>query len=542
MTAIQPVPHGIAEPEGASRAEWARGLAVSAAWPLFTGFTAAATVIAVVLSTTPGAQFSGQAVLGGAAPLWLAAHQVPLMVRGVPFGALPLLPTVLVVLFALRGAVTATRRLRPRTWEQATAIVSGVGGAHGVFGAVLAGLVDGPVSADATTAFFGCALLAGAGATCGVVWCSRARGRFRRRADPSAVRGLRAGALGLAALFTAGAALTSGKLVVSSGTARELFASVAPDAGSAFGLWLLSVAYLPNAVIAAVAFLVGPGFAIGQVAVSPLSALPGAVPPVPLLAAIPESEAHGWWMVAFVAPLAVGVLVGWSCRRWDPNPLARLRVVAVAAVVVGLVCFLAAALTGGRLGAGAFDPVSVPAGLVAVAAFCWISLPGGVVAWFAGPRQERRLRDDVVESESAVPTEAAPPGGVATAVAAADVVATETATAAVAAAVAEDEDEDGASDDGDQEEPEDSDDVDGDDVGDEEAEDASSPSDFSPSDFSPSDSSQGDASQGDFSEDHSSEGDSSEGVSSEAGSSEGDRGEEERDVRDERRPGDDTSR
>ncbi|WP_073488018.1 cell division protein PerM [Streptoalloteichus hindustanus] len=391
MTAIQPVPHGVAEPVGATRVEWARAMAAAAVWPLFTGFTAAATVVAVVLSATPGADFSSEAVLRGAAPMWLAAHQVPLVVRGVPFGALPLLPTLLVVLLALRAAGLATERVRPRTWEQAAIIVSAVGGAHGVFGAVLAGLAAGPVTAEAATAFFGCGLVAGVGAAVGILRRAGARARLRRRADPAAVRGLRAGALGLIALFTAGAALTTLGLLLSAGTAHELFAEVAPDAGSAFGLWLLSVSYLPNAVTAAVAFLVGPGFAIGQMAVSPLSTLPGAVPPMPLLAALPAAEAERWWALAFVAPLAVGVLVGWVCRRCDPNPLARLRVVAVAAAVVGLASFLVAALAGGRLGSGAFDPVTVPAGLVAVAAFCWISFPGAVVAWFGGPRPARAV-------------------------------------------------------------------------------------------------------------------------------------------------------
>ena len=57
----------------------------------------------------------------------------------------------------------------------------------------------------------------------------------------------------------------------------------------------------------------------------------------------------------------------------------------VAAATAAVLLGLAAALSGGRLGAGPFDPVSVPAGPVALAVLGWVLVPGLVVALLAVP-------------------------------------------------------------------------------------------------------------------------------------------------------------
>ena len=62
-----------------------------------------------------------------------------------------------------------------------------------------------------------------------------------------------------------------------------------------------------------------------------------------------------------------------------------MRPVLVAALTAGVVLAVGAALAGGQLGSGPFDPVVVPAGPVLLATFAWIAVPGAVVALLAAP-------------------------------------------------------------------------------------------------------------------------------------------------------------
>ncbi|HEY8371663.1 MAG TPA: DUF6350 family protein [Pseudonocardiaceae bacterium] len=397
MTAIQTtppgVPHSALEPEPDRRGERVRALLIAAVGPLFAGYTAAATLVTCVASAAPGGDYSIPAVLRASGPVWLAAHHIPLSIGGSPLGALPLLPTLAVVLVLARSAVLAAARLQVRRPEEAGPVVAVMALAHAVFGAVLAGLSgDGPMSADPATAFFGCGLVAAGAATLGVAGRSGLLRRARRTLHPATLLGFRVAALAVAGLLAVGAALTTLGLLLSLNRVREVFAATAPDTGSAFGLLLLSVLYLPNALVAGASFAAGPGLQIGTVVIGPFHTELGALPPVPLLAALPSVPQERWWATACLAPLAVGVLVGWAFRDVHRLPRARWRVVSVGAVVTTVVFFVLTTLAGGRLGNGVFDPVAMPPGLVAAAVFGWIWLPATVVVWLCGPRPRRVRR------------------------------------------------------------------------------------------------------------------------------------------------------
>ena len=159
-----------------------------------------------------------------------------------------------------------------------------------------------------------------------------------------------------------------------------------PSFGNSFGLFLLSVLYLPNAVIAALSFTTGPGFSIGALNVGMFGYRGGAVPGLPIAGGLPEHAAP-WWPALLVLPALTGALVGWTLRRIDDDPGTRIRAVAVAGALAGFGCVLLGTLAGGRLGDGPFDPVSVPVGVASVVVFCWIVVPGGFVAFFAGPHE-----------------------------------------------------------------------------------------------------------------------------------------------------------
>jgi hypothetical protein len=209
--------------------------------------------------------------------------------------------------------------------------------------------------------------------------------------DPVVVRGLRAGAIGVAAMSAAGALVLAFGLVTHWTTATAVFEQTGSELGSEFGMFLLTVAYLPNAIVGALAFAMGPGFTMGTFSVTPLHLTITKTPAVPLFAAVPEHQSRTL-LGLMIAPLVVGVFLGWACRRIAPRPLGRLRGVAVAAAVVGATAFLLAALTGGRLGGGVFSPVTVPAGLVGAVALGWVLIPAGLVAMLAGPKPARNVR------------------------------------------------------------------------------------------------------------------------------------------------------
>ncbi|MFE0026512.1 DUF6350 family protein [Amycolatopsis sp. NPDC059021] len=390
------------EPDAVTGAKRVRVLLAAALGPLVTGYAVVATLLALVTLTAERATFSAAGALLAAGPGWLAAHQVRLDIGGHPLGVLPLLPTLGVVLLAMRAGTRAARRLGCRSTRRAVPVIAVIAGAHAVFGLIIAVLSLGaPVSANPFTAFVVPGLFGGLSATIGVVRRCGLPGIVRDRLDPLAVRGLRAGALGLAALVLGGALVFALATALSASTVDKLFA---PGAGSSFGLFLLSLLYLPNAVVAALSFMTGPGFSIGTASAGIFGSSGGPVPGLPLLGGVPEHHA-AWWSVLLVLPALAGGLVGWSVRRIDEDPAARVRTVAIAGALVGFGCVVLGTLAGGRLADGPFDPVSIPVGVASIVAFCWIVIPGGFVTFFAGAHAPARppaeLDEDLPDIDTA---------------------------------------------------------------------------------------------------------------------------------------------
>ncbi|MEU7784272.1 DUF6350 family protein [Amycolatopsis sp. NPDC049159] len=395
---------------GLSGAARVRVLLAAALGPLVTGYAAVAAVLTLVALTADRAVFSGTGVLLAAGPGWLAAHQVRLGLGGHPLGVLPLLPTLGVTLLAARTAAGAAQRLGCRSAREALPVLLTITGAHAVFGLVVALVAQGsPVTANPLVAFAVPGLLAAAAAFVGVTRSCGLPDVVAERLDPLALRGLRAGALGFAVLVACGAVVFTVATAVSWATVSDIYE---PAFGTSFGLFLLSVLYLPNAVAASLSFVTGPGFSIGDLNVGMFGYRGGAVPGVPLLGGLPDHHA-AWWPALLVLPAATGALVGWSLRKVDADPAQRIRAVAVAGAVVALGCVLLGTLSGGRLGDGPFDPVSVPVGVASVVAFCWIVIPGSFVAFFTGeheppaPPPEALEDNEAFEDADDVDTEAA---------------------------------------------------------------------------------------------------------------------------------------
>jgi hypothetical protein len=197
------------------------------------------------------------------------------------------------------------------------------------------------------------------------------------------VAGLRAGVLAVSGMVAVGAVVFAMGMIASWSTSTQLFRASAPGFGSGLGMLLLSVAYLPNALIATLSFAAGPGFGMGVVSVAQWHFHAGPLPAVPLLAPLPAVEGH-WWVFLMLLPAAVGVLTGLACRRLVRDVAGRLRAVLLAALVAGVSWLILAAMAGGSLAGGPFDPVTVPAGSLAVSAFLAVAIPGALTVWLAG--------------------------------------------------------------------------------------------------------------------------------------------------------------
>ncbi|MDT7783644.1 MAG: hypothetical protein QOF58_2063 [Pseudonocardiales bacterium] len=380
-----------------SRSERMRVLVAAAVGSVVVGYAAVAALLALISATATYAAFSTAGVLSAAAPAWLAAHHVPLRFDAGQLGVLPLLPTALLMLLVARTAAGAADRLGLYEPLQARGVVLSIAGAHAVVGGTIALIMgDGVVRATPAVAFFGCAAVSGIAATFGVAGrCGLVEIVFDKL-DPVALHGLRSGFMALFALISAGALAVGAGLAISWPTTSGLFAGAGPSIGVGLGVFLLCLGYLPNAIIAGFSYVAGAGFSLGGVEISPMRFVGGDVPPVPLLAAMPET-ANVWSPVVLVVPALIGAFVGWTCRKVSDRPSSRFRAVLVAAITAAVGCLVLAATAGGRLASGAFDPVTVPAGLLALMVAVWVLVPGVLVAWHGGSRTKAAAVDDDAE-------------------------------------------------------------------------------------------------------------------------------------------------
>ncbi|MFC5723888.1 DUF6350 family protein [Streptomyces gamaensis] len=304
-----------------------------------------------------------------------------------------------------------------------TAVLALVGGYLAVAAAAALYAFSGPVRVDPLSALLHLPLLAGASAAVGV-WaaagCPSALPEPLRRAVgglPKGVRGcftrprlaaaVRAAAAGLTVLLAGGALLVAGSLAVHAGAARDALLQLTVAWSGRAAVLLLCVALLPNAVVWAAAYGLGPGFLVGAgKVVAPLAVAgsPG-LPRFPLFAAFPAPGVPGPWAlgVATAVPAAAGVALAYGAvpRRAAALNTSRTLETAVTALLGSVLCALGAALlaygASGALGndtLAAFGPPWRPA---AAAAFAWtaaLGVPGAVVVRWHRRRALRRGKRD----------------------------------------------------------------------------------------------------------------------------------------------------
>ena len=210
-------------------------------------------------------------------------------------------------------------------------------------------------------------------------------GLVRRTIDalpPGLVAGARAAVrVGAGAAFgvlALGAVLVAALIAIDYATIAGLYQALGAGIDGGIALTVAELALLPNLVIWAAAWLLGPGFAIGTGSlVSTGGTLLGPVPGIPLLGALP-TEAPALGALWLIVPVLLGFVGAWlvSARRTAGVERARTGVevawwmplaigagaAATAAVVLGLLAWWSGGAAGpGRLADVGPDPWPVAA-------------------------------------------------------------------------------------------------------------------------------------------------------------------------------------
>jgi hypothetical protein len=340
-----------------------------------------AVVVVQTLDPAGGLPVGGSAALAGR--LWLLAQGGELELPSGPLVLAPLLLTLAIgwgLSRAGRGVVRAQDLTGGRAAARAVVVLVG---AHLLVGLLLAGVLDattGGIGLLRTTA--GVAALALLSVGWGV---ARESGVLDTVLDrlPGATRPLLRGVL--AGLLTAMALCTVVIAVALVNDARG-YATVSGSLGGAgagaLGLLGLTVLLLPNAAAAVLGLAAGPGFVVGTgTLVSVHGVTLGAVPALPLLAALPDTQAVP--LIAFVSqavPALAGLVAGTTVGRWftagDGGSVVAGLTGLLAGVLLGVTSAALVWVGGGSLGDGALAEVGAPALATGIA----VALQSGTAA------------------------------------------------------------------------------------------------------------------------------------------------------------------
>lgn len=333
------------------------------------------------------------------ASMWLGIHQIPLTIGEVTIGVLPLAPTLVLVAAVARATTRATDVDRPHR-EVTAVILSAIGGP------LLATILSLAVVMDASTVMtiqspdalpaFACTLAVhavGAAIGVGLKWWSTLVGRAG--VADWVLSGLRCGVVAVTALMTVGAMVVAARLVINWSVAGDLLAAGNGWIGG-LGLTVLSILYLPNMVIGAAGALVGAPVAVGGATVDLFGSQGGQVPPLPILAALPDGGAGRWTALLLIGIVGTALFVGRLCL--DRSLLRNIRVVVVAAATSSIFLVLASVLAGGELGLLGTVGANLP--MAGVFMFGWIAVIGSATALlYSASPSRRRARSNIVDDD-----------------------------------------------------------------------------------------------------------------------------------------------
>ena len=217
------------------------------------------------------------------------------------------------------------------------------------------------------------------------------RALLRRRKLPEWPLGsLRLAAEYVGWLWAAGVVATVISLVWHHGAVRETM-GIADSPGAGAALVLLSLGYLPNVAFGAAGILTGAPANVGVAEAGLFAVTPGTLPPLPTLAAMPQSHLGPFFGVLLVVPVAIALwrVTVYVRTRASERPYAE---VVVAGLMVAVLVAVLALLLGGEVGQYGWSGVSW--WFAAVMASVWFVVPGAVAVVALTGVPSRSLADE----------------------------------------------------------------------------------------------------------------------------------------------------
>ncbi|WP_424529136.1 DUF6350 family protein [Sphaerisporangium viridialbum] len=389
-------------------------------------------------------------VFRAACQVWLAAHHAGFAIPGGRVGLLPLglmvLPAALLYRAAIWMARDADLRLRlparlPKgsTKDLANArrraqlvLIAQAGISLAAPYALLAGVIALVAQNNVTQPFVGEALLshlvlafvAGSLATARTIGPWRSMLRLLPERARSVVVGT---AVALSTMLAAGLVLVLVAVVMNFGQIQRLSELLAPGFIGGLLLLLVEALYLINFVIWGVAYISGPGFALGTgTLVAPTGVQLGTVPSLPILGGLPDSGVTSPWIMGVLAiPFLAGAVAGVVVARIAPTPHFESAPLwgFVCGLATGLSAGMLAALAGGPLGGARLSAVGPSAWEVALSVALEVGVAAGISAGLANwwlvfhgarvpaPAPVRKAGDAIVKVASKVKLSTPPATG-----------------------------------------------------------------------------------------------------------------------------------
>ena len=384
---------GRGDAPGGDRPERIRRLLASGASAACTAAGLGLVVVTMlVLAGWIAAPHSGLGLIGvvrTATVLWLVGHHVTVQVSGA--GQIGMLPLGLVALpgtLLWRAGRAIVRGHHVTGLREAMAVALAVAVPYAALAGALAVASRSSLAAasipQAFLASFVIAFVAtGLGAARALAPWAQLGALVSAR-----TRSVLAGTAGaLAVLIAAGAMATALALAGDVHRFGDVYRELDPGLVGAGLLLLAQFAYLPNAVLWAVAYMLGPGFAVGAGTVAaPTGSVLGPMPAFPLLAALPagaHGSGPGWLGAVMLAfPYLAGAMGGLLVVRFAPTTVLESAPMRgfCCGLLTGLALGIGAAFAGGPLGDGRMAAVGPSPWQVAAVASLEVGIAAAITA------------------------------------------------------------------------------------------------------------------------------------------------------------------
>lgn len=370
---------------------WAAGAGAGLQAALLSLVVVVAPVLAAYVAgstETQGSDSSWLAAAGLGVDLWLLAHGVPL---GTSAGTITIIPLGISALAAFCAFASARRSGTPSRSGLAAGLGTYVVAVVAIAALALPGGVDGgpTVSRVLLSAALGALLVGGVGLAAGLAVrpdaprLAVALEPVHRRVPREAWLGAGGGLAVVAGVVAIGGVVVGTWVLAGQAQIADVVASLELDALSGVALAVAQLAFVPNLVAWAVAWVAGPGFAVGAGSHFATTGVLGAtLPAIPVLGALPTAQTvtpvAAYWPLAIVA---LGACVGVVLRRrlGDVGPWSALGTVVWAVAVSAIAVAFLVGVAGGAAGPGRMTQVGASGLVTGVAVAVAAGLGFGVV-------------------------------------------------------------------------------------------------------------------------------------------------------------------